>query len=301
MRHDYYDLLRVSRSATQEEIKRAYKSRVVELHPDRNPGDTHAEERFKELSQAYQVLSDPSKRALYDRYGAAMFEQGHSQEFVGRDMGAFAELFGSLVGDWVRRASRAAKPRGRDISYELLVSFEEAARGVSRNIEVPESTQPMLVVQVPPGVESGAVKTIRGAGQASASDGEPGDLFVTIRIEEHPVFRRQGANVVVDLPLSFTQAALGAHVQVPTLDGAVTMKIPAGTQPGKVFRLRGKGLAVFGGYGKGDQLVHAHIEVPETLTERQRQLIEALAAELGEEAHPRQKGFLKFLARARAR
>jgi molecular chaperone DnaJ len=361
-RRDYYEVLGVTRDATIEDIKRAYRKRAIEYHPDRNPGDKAAEERFKEVSEAYAVLSDPDKRAAYDRLGHAAFERGGSGAPGGFDaavdLGSLVDLFEGLFG-----AGRSGRGRrtGEDTRIDLTISFEEAALGTERSIEIVRqipceacagsgaepgtriepcpacggrgeqrytrgffvATRPCetcrgsgkrittpcgtcrgqgavarkepYVVRVPPGVEDGSVRTVRGAG--APGPGGPGDLHVYVHVAAHPFFTRDGADVLCTVPISFPQAVLGAQIDVPTLEGKVKMKLPPGTPSGKVFRLRGKGIAVFGGVGKGDQLVKVQIEVPtpEDLSPSARRLVEELAVELGERPAPEQRSFLDRL------
>lgn len=354
---DYYEVLGVSRSATTDDIKRAFRKLAMECHPDRNPGDAEAEMRFKELSEAYAVLSDDEKRRRYDRMGHAAFQAGRGDNPYERvDVGSIGEILEGLFGDiFGGRRARA----GGDIELDLEISFEEAALGAEKTISVSrrqsceacagsgaapgtkvgrcpacngrgevryqrgffsvsrpcatcggtgkriEKPCPVcagdgvvpkteeMTVKVPPGVEDGSIRTVRGAGERGR--GGAGDLHVRVRVKPHPLFTREGADVHVTVPVSFPQAVLGAQIDVPTLEGKVKMRIPSGTQSGKVFRLRGKGIPVLGGYGKGDQLVKVVVEVPEKISKKQRQLIAELAAEMGEEVHPQQKSFLEKL------
>lgn len=354
---DYYEILGVGRSATTDEIKRAFRKLAMECHPDRNPGDVEAEARFKELSEAYSVLSDDEKRRRYDRMGHAAFQAGRSDNPYERvDFGSISEILEGIFGDFFGgRRTRA----GGDIELDLEVTFEEAALGAEKTISVARQ-QPCdecsgsgaapgtkvgrcpacsgrgevryqrgffsvsrpcatcggsgkriekpcpacagdgvvpkteeMAVKVPPGVEDGSIRTVKGAGEQGR--GAAGDLHVRIRVKPHPLFTRSGADVHVTVPISFPQAVLGAQIDVPTLEGKVKMRIPSGTQSGKIFRLRGKGISVLGGYGKGDELVKVMVEVPERISKRQRQLIAELAAEMGEEVHPQQKSFLEKL------
>lgn len=362
-KRDYYEVLGLSRSATQDDVKQAFRKLAKEVHPDRNPGDAAAEDRFKEIQEAFSVLHDPEKRRRYDRMGHAAFggSDGASERV---DFRAVSEILEGLVGEVFGRGGRRAR-QGDDIEVDLVLRFEEAALGAEKlvtierlapcetchasgaapgskvercpacnglgevrfqrgffsasrpcsscsgsgkRIEVPCPTcggrmvapiQDELLVRVPPGVEDGAIRSVRGAGARPAPIGgsapPPGDLHVRIRIEPHPLFSRRGADVLVTIPISFPEAVLGTQVDVPTLEGKVKMKVPPGTQSGKAFRLRGKGIEVFGGAGKGDQLVNVVVEVPEQITKKQRQLIEELAKELGDDVHPQQKSFFEKL------
>jgi molecular chaperone DnaJ len=291
MKRDYYDVLGIGRGATQEEIKRAYRKLAMELHPDRNPGNAAAEEQFKIASAAFSILYDTEKRTRYDRGGHAAFEGAGDA----LDFSSIAELLEGLFGEVFGRKRERA---GADVNVDLSVTLEEAARGAEKELIVEKvgpagATKEKLTVRVPAGVQNGAVRTVRGSGEAGP--GGPGDLHVYIRIQDHPLFTRESADVLLTVPITFPQAVLGADLEVPTLDGPATMKLPPGTASGKVFRLRGKGLPIFGGAGKGDQLVTVQIEVPAEVTRKQRDLIERLAEEMGDESMPARSGFLSKL------
>jgi molecular chaperone DnaJ len=361
-KRDYYDVLGIPRTASQDDVKQAYRKLAREYHPDRNQGDPTAEDRFKEVSEAFTILHDPEKRRRYDRAGHAAFggADGGAQRVDLRGMGEILEgLVGEVFGIGGSGARRARQ--GQDIEVEHVVRFEEAALGCEKTITV-ERTVPCTTcegtgaaagtkpercmactgtgevrfqrgffsvsrpcsscggtgkkvekpcatcggrtvvpakeemrVRLPPGVEDGAVRTVRGAGERGKNGGAPGDLHVRVKIEPHPLFSREGADVKVTVPVSFPQAVLGTQLDVPTLEGRVKMKVPPGTPSGKIFRLRGKGIETLGGAGKGDELVEVIVEVPADITKAQRRLIEELAAELGEAAGPQQKGFLDKL------
>lgn len=357
---DYYQLLGVSQSAGGDEIKKAYRKAALKYHPDRNPGDNVAEEKFKELSEAYQVLSDGEKRAQYDRYGHAAFEQGVGSSGGGFDFGGnFEDVFGDIFGDFFGggRGGRSRARRGEDLSYNLEISFEEAAFGTEKTISVPRmsvcepcrgsgakaGTRPQtcgtcrgtgqvrfqqgfftiartcnqcggqgstvtdpcptcrgagsvrktstLQVKIPAGVDMGSRLKLRGEGGHSPTGGSAGDLYVMIQVREHPLFERAQNEVVCEVPISFPQAALGADIEVPTLEGKLKMKIPAGTQSGNVFRLRGKGIADLRGGGRGDQLVRVTVETPRKLSGEQRELLEQFAELDGADVHPLSRGF----------
>jgi molecular chaperone DnaJ len=361
---DYYELLGVSRTVTDEELKKAYRKAALKYHPDRNPGDKAAEEKFKELSEAYSVLSDPEKRASYDRYGHAAFEQGGAPGFGGFDFsGNFEDIFGDLFGDIFGggggRGGRRRPRRGEDLSYNLEISFEEAAFGTEKTISIPRMVQcetcqgkgskpgttsktcttcrgsgqvrfqqgfftiartcnqcggqgsvisdpcgpcrgtgatrktSMLQVKIPAGVDSGARLKLRGEGEASLAGGPAGDLYVLLRVREHPLFSRQHNDVICEIPISFPQAALGSEIEVPTLEGKLKMKVPAGTQSGNVFRLRSKGVIDLHNGGRGDQLVRVMVETPRKLSPKQRELLEEFARLDGEGVHPMTKGFFE--------
>lgn len=358
-KRDYYEVLGVGRDASQEEIKKAYRKLALQHHPDRNPGDKASEEKFKQASAAYQVLSDSARRAQYDRFGHAAFEQQGG--FGGFDFSAgFEDLFSDIFGDFFgapRGRSRGRARRGEDLRYDLGIRFEEAAFGCEKTLEIPRwsscsscqgkgtrggSTPKAcpscqgsgqirfqqgffsiaktcsqcggqgtviadpcrecggggrvrvsrhLNVKIPPGVDAGSRLKLRGEGEAGAGGGPSGDLYVVIDVQEHPLFTRQGKDVICEIPVSFTHLALGAELDVPTLEEKVKLRIPPGTQTGAVFRLKGKGVPDVQGYGRGDQLVRVNVEVPRKLTARQRELIEEFARAGGEEVSPLSKGF----------
>jgi molecular chaperone DnaJ len=358
-KRDYYEILGVDRGATAEEIKKAYRKVALAHHPDRNPGDKAAEDAFKEASEAYQVLSDAERRAQYDRFGHAAFEQGGG--FGGFDFSAagFEDIFGDIFGDFFGgpRRGRSRARRGDDLRYDLEITFEEAVFGVEKTIRVPRLSaceacsgtgsrdgapreicaacrgsgqlrfqqglfsiaktcgqcqgqgsvlrdpcrtcggagavrkRQSLSVRIPAGVDTGSRLKLRGEGEGGANNGPPGDLYVVLHVREHPLFKRDGTDIVCDVPIGFTQAALGAEIEVPTPHGKVKMKVPAGTQSGDVFRLKGKGVPDLRGYGHGDALVRVLIETPRKLTAKQRELLEEFARLSGEEVHPISKGF----------
>ncbi len=358
-KRDFYEVLGVAREADANELKRAYRKLAMLYHPDRNPDDPAAEDRFKEATEAYTVLSDPDKRRRYDRMGHAAFG-GPGQGFEAADFSSVTDILEGLFGEMFFGSRRRPRRRvGRDLTYELTISFAEAALGTEKNITMQRpgpcagcqgsgaapgteptpcptcggrgevrlqrgffatarpcsacqgrgqriehpcrecqgsgqvSQEAQLQVKIPAGVENGAVRTVRGGGEIAP--GGAGDLHVTVHVEEHPLFTREGADILCTVPVSFPQATLGTTLEVPTLEGRVNMKLPPGTQSGKVFRLRGKGIPVFGGAGKGDQLVTILVEVPSRITRKQRKLITELAEEMGIETHPQQAGFLDKL------
>lgn len=301
-RRDYYEVLGVDRGAEESEIKRAFREKARQFHPDINPDNAGAEDRFKEINEAYAVLSDPRARTRYDRYGfsavAGIDRSTEPQTGIGAVVDAVDEILTDL---WRRRRQRR---RGRDLRYTLEVSFEEAAFGCTKTIHVPD-TRPegggrerTFTVTIPPGTKEGAVKMIRSEGEVGRAGGLAGDLHVIVRIREHPVFRREDTDVWCDVPVTFTQAALGTIVDVPTLDGKVRMRVPDGTQSGRVFRLRDRGIPRTPARNapRGDQMVRVVVETPINLTPRQRALLEEFAKESGDEvAHPQKKSFLDKL------
>lgn len=302
-RRDYYEVLGVDRSAEDIEIKRAFREKARQYHPDINPGDAGAEDRFKELNEAYAVLSDPRARSRYDRYGfsavGSLEQSGEPQGGFGAVVEAVDEILTDL---WRRRRQRR---RGRDLRYTLEIGFEEAAFGCTKTIHVPDTrgeqatgAERTFSVTIPPGTQQGAVKMIRGEGEPGRAGGAAGDLHVIVRIREHPVFRREDFDVWCEVPVSFVQAALGAVVDVPTLDGKVRMRVPEGTQSGRVFRLRDRGIPRNASRTapRGDQMVRIVVETPVDLKPRQRALLEEFARETGDEVtHPQKKSFLDKL------
>lgn len=363
---DHYETLGVPRTASPEEIKAAFRKLAAMHHPDRNPDDPRAGTRFKEINAAYQVLSDPQRRAMYDRFGHRAEESGSpfgsNGPFAGGvvDFSDFAVdgILGDLLG--VFGVGRADKGH---LKRELEITFEEAAFGTTKSmtysrivscgtcrgsgsapghapdtcggcagrgrVRVQQGILPIAVervcpqckgrgsvvihpcgdckgtglitqeaeidVTIPPGVEHGATRVVAGAGNRPRPDKAAGDLELEIRIAPHPFFRRAGDDVLCSVPLAFTQAALGAEIAIPTLDGKGKLRVPAGTQAGSTLRIKGKGMPKRTGVGRGDQRVEVTIEVPTALTERQRELLELLAKELGEEVQPQRKGFMDKL------
>jgi molecular chaperone DnaJ len=358
VKKDYYDLLGVSRNASEEEIKKAYRRLALQLHPDRNPGDKQAEEKFKEVSEAYQILSDAEKRAKYDQYGHAAF--GESGPFAGGfDFTAgFEDVFGDIFGEFFGGGGRRGRGRGDDLRYNLTLKFEEAVSGTEKKVKIPRhgpcetchgsgaraGTTPQtcptcrgrgqvnfqqgffsvsrtcsqcqgqgaiikdpcascggsgrlrklhtLSVKIPSGVDTGSRLKLRGEGESAPANGTPGDLYVVIQVEPHPIFVRENLDIFCDVPISFAQATLGAEIDVPTLNGKVKMKIPPGTQSGKVFRMKSKGISDVQGYHQGDQHVRVFVETPTHLTTRQKELLREFAAAGGEEVNPMAKGFI---------
>jgi DnaJ-class molecular chaperone len=273
-KRDYYAVLGVARDASEPELKRAFRELARKHHPDVNRDNTG--EAFREINEAYAVLSDPDQRARYDRWG-------HQDDTSG--LSAVVEAAQDIINDVFRR--RRGKQRGRDIRYTLELTFEHAAFGCSRSITLPSDTgKPReLTVVIAAGLVDGTVKTFRGEGEPGKGGAPAGDLHVSVRVAEHAVFRRDGLDVRSEHAISFSQAALGAVVEIATLDGAVKMRIPEGTQPGQVFRIRGRGIPQASGKAapRGDHLVSVLVEVPTELTPRQRELIEELARSAGEQ------------------
>lgn len=283
-KRDYYQVLGVTRDASDVDIKRAFRELARKHHPDVNPDNPEAGELFREINEAYATLSDQHSRARYDRYG-------HVGDGAagGVGFGAVVDAAQEMIGDVLRR--RRAKQRGRDLRYTLEITFEEAAFGASKTIAVPDdasdpnsSRKREFTVVIPPATKDGAIKRIANEGEPGKGGAGPGDLHVIVRVAEHALYKRDNFDVRSEHTVSFSQAALGAVVDVPTLDGKVKMRIPEGTQPGRVFRIRNKGVPH--GPGKtaprGDHLVKIGVAVPTELTPRQRELIEELARTSGE-------------------
>lgn len=280
---DYYNVLGVSKDAPKDEIKRAYRKLAQKFHPDANKGDKSAEARFKEISEAHSILSNDEKRREYDQmrsfaeaggqrfYG---FRPGGGQGSVRVNIGDIGDLFGGEgVGGGVfedlfgfRGARR--QPRGTDLETEVTLSFDDALAGTT--VTLPQGTK----VRIPAGVSDGARIRVAGKGGASEPGGPPGDLYVRVHVQPHPLFERRGkGDLMVTVPVTFTEAALGAKVEVPTLNGAVTVKVPAGTPAGKVLRVKGKGAPKQNG-GSGDLLVKVAVEVPQKLSRKEKDLLE---------------------------
>ncbi|HTV52966.1 MAG TPA: molecular chaperone DnaJ [Steroidobacteraceae bacterium] len=371
-KRDYYKVLDVPKSATEAEIKKAYRRLAMKFHPDRNPHDKEAEERFKEAKEACEVLTDAQKRAAYDQYGHAGVEAAaRAGARAGGSGGAdaFSDIFGDVFGDIFgagRRGGRSQVFRGADLRYELELDLAEAVFGHTVELEVAkleecetchgsgaakgssastcdqcggagqvrisqgffqlQQTCPRcrglgqiirnpcdtclgqgrvrrakkLSVKVPPGVDSGDRIRLTGEGEAGRNGGPPGDLYVEVHVRDHPIFERDGEHLSCEVPISFAAAALGGTLEVPTLDGEVTIKVPPETQSGRVFRLRDKGVKPVRGGARGDLFCRVVIETPVHLNAEQRDLIRKLEESLrgdGNKHAPRQKGFLEGVKR----
>ena len=361
VKRDYYEVLGVTRTAGDAEIKSAYRKLALQYHPDRNPDNADAEESFKECSEAYSVLSDQQKRAAYDRYGHDAFTNGGGgtsgyQQVDLSDL--FSEMFG--IGDLFggRGRGRTRAQRGGDIREDLTIAFEDAAFGVEKEVTIRRrelcetckgtggaggkgpstcrqcggqgqvryqqgflsmartcpvcqgtgtlienpcgkchgqrvvARQHKLQVKVPPGVEDGTRILYNGHGNAGLDGGPAGDVYIVLHVTEHAFFERDGKDLYCAIPISFTQAALGAKLTIPTLEGDATIDIPESTQTGTTFRLRKKGMPVLNSTGRGDLFVRVKVSTPEKLTKQQRELMEQLAATLGQENRPEKNGLL---------
>ncbi len=361
---DYYEVLRIQRDASQKDIADAYRKLALKYHPDRNPGDEEAERKFKEAARAFEVLSDPDKRARYDRFGQAGLEsEGGGFHTIDDILAAFGNIFGEFGLDDIMRGGAGGRrvSRGSHIRANLTLDLMEAARGVNRTVRFqrhqqcktcegsgakpgsgPENcpycggsgqvvrnlglirmaeTCPScrgrgqvirepcpscrglgftqvaaeFEVPVPPGVDDGNRIAVRGEGEPSPDGGPPGDLYVFVRVKEHPLFHRDGQHLLVEVPITYSQAALGAEIEVPTLDGPETFTIPAGSQPMQTFRMSGHGLPSPQRRGRGDLLVQVQIEVPKRLTARQQELLRELAEEEHTNVSPHRKTFFEKL------
>ncbi len=378
-KEDYYELLGVAKGASEEELKKAYRKKAVQFHPDKNPGNKEAEEMFKKVSEAYEVLKDPQKRAAYDQYGHAAFSgpggggaRGpggfggggggfHDPFDIFREVfgqggggggGVFDEFFGGGGGG-------GGAGRGSDLRYDLEITLEEAASGVEREISfrrlgacshcsgsgaepgskrttcptcrgagqvttsrgffhvrqvcptchgsgarfervcakcdgegrVQETTK--IKVRIPAGVDTGSKLRSAGNGEAGVSGGSAGDLYIVVHVKEHEVFERQGDDLFTEIPIKFTLATLGGTIQVPTLQGKATLKLPAGTQSGTTFRLKGRGMPHLLGGAHGDQLIRVHVEVPTSLNSEQRKKLEDFAQACGDADEPVSRSFFE--------
>lgn len=360
-KRDYYEILGVAKSASADEIKKAYRKVAMQYHPDRNPGDKEAEEKFKEAAEAYEILSDPDKKAKYDRYGHTAFGPGTGGGAYGGGMNMedifsqfgdifgddiFGSFFGGGGGGRGARGGRSRGTRGSNLRVKLKLTYEEIAKGVTKNIKVKKyvpcnvchgsgakdsgsvqncgtcggsgqvrkvtntflgqmqtvTTCPTcngegsvvtskcgqckgegrmygeetVSVDIPAGVQEGMQLSLSGKGNAGERGGAPGDLLILIEEEPHKELEREGLNVIYDLHITFPDAAFGTQVEVPTIDGRAKIKIPAGTQAGKIFRLKGKGFPEVNGYSRGDQLIHVNIWTPQNLTSEEKAMLEKL-------------------------
>jgi len=299
---DYYEVLGVGKNAGDNEIKKAYRKLAMKYHPDRNPNKKEAEERFKEINEAYAVLSDKEKRKQYDTFGAEGFRQRFTQEdifrgfdfddilsglFRGRGKREFRHGgrtgfdFGDLFGGQTGYQDMGRMPqKGEDILYELPISLEEVASGGEKRVSYRKNGKgEEISVKIPRGIPSGKKLRVAGKGMEGRNGGPPGDLYLQIAIREHPVFLREGDDLIVEKEITFPEAVLGTTIEVPTLEGTKNVKIPPGIQSHTKMRLRGLGLAHFQGDGRGDEYVKVMVKIPKRVSEKVRGLVQELARE----------------------
>ncbi len=371
-KRDYYEVLGIQKGASEDEIKKAYKKLARKYHPDMNPGDKEAEEKFKEVNEANEVLSDPEKKARYDQFGFAGVDPNYGAGAGGGaygggfDFGDLGDIFGSFFGGGFgggQRRNPNAPQRGESIRASVSVSFTEAAFGCEKSVTLERSEQcptckgngcapgttpeicpdchgtgtvqtrrqtPMGVfasngpcrkcggtgrlihqpcpdcrgtgavrkrktikVTIPAGIDHGQTISLRGQGNAGRNGGPAGDLLITVMVQPHELFRRDGVDVFCEAPITFTQAVLGAELEIPTIDGKVKYSIPEGTQTGTVFRLKGKGIPVLNGRGRGDQYVTVTIETPRNLNKEQKEALRKFSEAVGENHYEKRKSFFK--------
>lgn len=312
MADDYYQILSVDKKASLDDIKKAYRKLALKYHPDKNPDNKEAEEKFKKINEAYAVLSDPEKRQQYDNFGSDAFSRRFSQEDIFRNFdfnsilrefgfGGFDANFSNIFGGGARKQSfktRTTDPfseifgrqqydrqhrshKGSDLTYELTITLNDVNSGSERAISISKIGKiDEIKIKVPPGINTGQKLRVPGKGNASMNGGPPGDLFITINVAPHPVFTRDGDNIVVHKTITFSEATLGTSIDVPTLTGDIRrIKIPAGTQNNTKIRMKGYGIPHFRGTGKGDEFVRISVAVPKKLTKKQKKLIESLSEE----------------------
>ena len=372
-KRDYYEVLGIQKGASEDEIKKAYKKLARKYHPDMNPGDKEAEEKFKEVNEANEVLSDPEKKARYDQFGFAGGDPNYGAGAGGAggfgggfDFGDLGDIFGSFFGGGFgggQRRNPNAPQRGESIRASVSVSFTDAAFGCEKSVTLERSEMcgtckgngcapgttpevcpdchgtgtvqvrrqtPMGVfasngpcrkcggtgrlihqpcpdcrgggtvrkrktiqVTIPAGIDHGQTISLRGQGNAGKNGGPAGDLLITVMVQPHDLFRRDGVDVFCEAPITFTQAVLGAELEIPTIDGKVKYSIPEGTQTGTVFRLKGKGIPVLNGRGRGDQYVTVTIETPRNLNKEQKEALRKFSETVGENNYEKRKSFFK--------
>jgi len=302
-KRDYYEILGVNKNASDEEVKRAYRKLAMKYHPDRNPNKKEAEERFKEINEAYAVLSDKEKRKQYDTFGAEGFRQRFTQEDIfrgfdfeeilsgvfggrgrrefkfGRGGGGFdfGDLFG---GSYAYQGTGGMPQKGEDILYELTISLEEAVSGGEKRISYRKNGEVQEVsVKIPKGISAGKKLRLAGKGMEGKKGGPPGDLYLQISIREHPVFSREGDDLIVEKEISVSEAILGTSIEVPTLEGVKRIKVPPGTQSHTKMRLKGLGIPRFEKEGRGDEYVKLIVKIPQRVTDKAKHLIQELAGE----------------------
>lgn len=368
-KRDYYEVLGLSKEASEDEIKSAYRKLAKKYHPDMNPGNKEAEKKFKEINEAYEVLSNPDKKAKYDQFGhAGVDNQGgfDPNDFGGfgdfSNFGGFGDIFDMFFGEGMG-SKRSGPRKGADIKQSIMVSFMEAVFGAPKefNVERTENcptcggtgakpgTRPVtcgycggtgqvkvtqrtplgsftqvrpcehchgtgriikepcvkcrgtgkvrrlrkISVKIPAGVDNGTIISLNGEGEPGINGGSPGDLYIEVHVRPHELFKRNGNDVICEIPITIVQAALGDEIEIPTLEGKMKYKIPEGIQPGTVLRLRGKGIQSLRGYGKGDQLLKVNVEIPKRLTEKQKNILRSFAEASGQDIGEQGKNFFK--------
>lgn len=366
-KRDYYEILEISKEASAEEIKRAYRKKALKYHPDRNSGDKEAEERFKELNEAYEILSNPQKKDRYDRFGHAGVDPNASGGFSGAGFGGFEDIFSDIFdmfgGGFSSGRRRNGPMKGSDLQQRVSITFEEAAFGTEKDITITrnekcsdcdgtgaeknteKTTCPKcngsgeirvqqrtpfgqfvnvkvcdrcggkgtiienpcktcqgsgkvrrkvsLKVKIPAGVDDESVISLRGEGEPGLNGGPNGDLYVVISVRAHKIFKREGSDLLLEIPITFPQAALGDELVVPILDGKITYKVPAGTQSETVFRIKGKGIKHLNSSKTGDLYVKVVVEIPKKLTNEQKKLLNKLSESFDSEGHEQRKSFLE--------
>lgn len=364
-KRDYYEVLGVEKNADEKELKKAYRKKAMKYHPDRNQGDKGAEEKFKEVNEAYEILSDSNKRARYDQFGHAGVDGNAQGGFGGASgFGGFDDIFGDIFdmfGGGFSGSRRSGPRKGADLKKELAVSFEEAAFGTEKEITISrhencstcsgtgakpgtskktcskcsgtgevryavrtplgqmvstktcdechgeghiidtpckecngagkQLKEKKISVKIPEGVDTGSVISLRGEGEPGEKGGPNGDLYIVLRVRPHKIFKRDGNDVICEMPITFVQAALGDELVVPTLDGKIKYKMPEGTQSGTIFRIKGKGIPQLRGYGRGDHYIKVIVEVPKKLNEKQKELLKKFADVMGEDVHEQRTSF----------
>ncbi|MCT4594604.1 MAG: molecular chaperone DnaJ [Anaeromicrobium sp.] len=364
-KRDYYEVLGTDKNVDEKELKRAYRKLAMKYHPDKNPGDKEAEEKFKEINEAYEVLSDSEKKARYDQFGHAGVDGQGGFGSGGFGAGGFDDIFSDIFdmfgGGFSSSRRRNGPKKGADLRYELNITFEEAAFGAKKEVNIKrhesckkcggtgakegtakktcstcngtgevryaqrtplgqfvnvkpcdlcggeghiiespcdtchgtgkELKNKTIQINIPEGVDNGSVISLRGEGEPGEKGGPFGDLFIILRVKPHELFKREGNDIICDVPITFTQAALGDELIIPTLDGKVKYKIPEGTQSGTIFRLRGKGIPNMRGYGRGDHYVKIIVEVPKKLNSKQREMLMKFSDVMDEDVHEQRKTF----------
>lgn len=369
-KRDYYEVLGVDKNASADEIKKAYRKLAKKYHPDLNPDDKEgAEAKFKEASEAYEVLSDPDKKSRYDQFGHAGVDPNAAAGYGGGGFGGFGgfedfdlgDIFGSFFGGGATRRNQNGPQRGRDVRMNIDLTFEEACFGTKKDVTVSHMEEchtchgsgaapgskptrctncggtgqvrsvqrtpfgnmqsvrtcevcrgkgtiindpckscrgegtlrnsKKISVNIPGGIDTGQTLNVRGEGDIGKNGGPAGDLLITVRVKPHKLFVRQGSDIMCDYPITFVQATLGGEVKVPTVDGSVTYNIPEGTQPGTVFRLKGKGAVKLNGAARGDQYVKIQVEIPKGITEKQKDLLRQFDDSVDPSKYKRRKSF----------